>query len=190
MTAPTPSSRWRRIGWSAVALLLAAPLVAMQFTDEVNWTLFDFLVAGTLLIGAGVVAEVVSRTSSHSTVRWAAGLGLAATLLLLWVNGAVGILGAEDNDANLLYGVVVAIAFVGTLIARLRPAPMAVAMGAAGAAQAAITIGALIGGWAGPGNGPAEVLAVNGVFLMLWTASAALFHSASAARETSASARG
>jgi hypothetical protein len=33
----------------------------MQFTNEVNWTLFDFVVAGVLLLGTGFICELVIR---------------------------------------------------------------------------------------------------------------------------------
>ena len=39
--------------WIALAtgLILLVPLLATQFTSEVNWTLLDFATAGTLLFG-------------------------------------------------------------------------------------------------------------------------------------------
>ncbi len=37
---------WRAAVWCAAAFLLLLPLVAMQFTREVNWTLSDFVVIG------------------------------------------------------------------------------------------------------------------------------------------------
>lgn len=45
----------------AVAVLLCIPLLAMQFTNEVIWTLSDFLIAGILLLGTGSVIEAVAR---------------------------------------------------------------------------------------------------------------------------------
>ena len=35
-----------------VSLILLVPFIAMQFTDEINWKPFDFVVAGLLLLGA------------------------------------------------------------------------------------------------------------------------------------------
>ncbi len=44
-----------------VVFLLLIPLVAMQFTNEVNWTLSDFVVAAVLLLGTGLIFEFVMR---------------------------------------------------------------------------------------------------------------------------------
>ena len=38
-----------------VMVLLLVPLVAMQFTDEVNWGPLDFVVAGVLLLSTGFI---------------------------------------------------------------------------------------------------------------------------------------
>ena len=46
---------------TAVAILLLIPFIAMQFTNEVNWSVFDFLVMGVLLTGVGVLFDVVLR---------------------------------------------------------------------------------------------------------------------------------
>lgn len=174
-------SWWRIVYWSAAALVLLVPLVAMQVTDEVSWTVSDFVFAGALLLGAGLAYEAAVRRADHAAHRWAVGLALAAPFLLIWVNGAVGVLGAEDNDANLLYGGVLAIGFVGALLARFRPPGMARAMAATALAQTAVTVGALVAGWAGPENGPFEVVAINGFFVALWAASAVLFRQAAQA---------
>lgn len=77
----------------AVGLLLAIPRIAMQFTDEVHWTGSDFLVAGALLLGTGLLAEGILRTFKKRTQRfaWLAALGLV--LLLVWAELAVGVFG-------------------------------------------------------------------------------------------------
>jgi hypothetical protein len=74
------------------ATLLLIPLIAMQFTDEVNWTLFDFVAAGVLLLGTGTMCELAIRKISNPKYRIAACTVLLAFLLLIWAELAVGIL--------------------------------------------------------------------------------------------------
>ena len=76
-----------------VALLLLIPLIAMQFTDEVNWTLFDFIVAGFLLLATGFMCELVIRKINKIEHRIVICLAIIAALLLIWAELAVGIFG-------------------------------------------------------------------------------------------------
>jgi bacteriorhodopsin len=76
-----------------VAFLLLIPLVAMQFTNEVKWTLFDFVVAGFLLLGTGLLFEFASRKVRNPTYRIAICLTILTTLVLIWLELAVGIFG-------------------------------------------------------------------------------------------------
>ena len=77
----------------ATALVLMVPLVAMQFTDEVNWDLTDFAVMGGLLIGTGLAYELASRKVSSTRNRVIIGAALAAAFLLIWAELAVGVFG-------------------------------------------------------------------------------------------------
>jgi len=77
--------------WTTVAALLLAPLIAMRFTSEVAWTPFDFAVAGALLIGAAAIYEWASRRTASARHRILLGAGLAAAVLVIWAEGAVGI---------------------------------------------------------------------------------------------------
>lgn len=77
----------------AAALILLVPLVSMQFTAEVDWDLFDFAVAGALLVGTGLMYVILSRKTSQPRQRVVVGLALAVALLLVWMELAVGILG-------------------------------------------------------------------------------------------------
>ena len=77
----------------ATALLLLVPLVAMQFTGEVAWTLSDFLIAGALLAGTGLAFVISMRKLSTTRSRLAAGVALALALLLVWMELAVGVFG-------------------------------------------------------------------------------------------------
>lgn len=76
------------------ALILLIPLIAMQFTDEVKWTLFDFIVAGVLLLGTGLLCELVMRKVKNIRFRIAICLALLVILLLIWAELAVGIFGS------------------------------------------------------------------------------------------------
>ena len=74
-------------------ILLLIPLIAMQFTDEVNWTLSDFVVAGALLLGTGLMCELVIRKVKKIEYRIGICVALLVVLLLIWAELAVGIFG-------------------------------------------------------------------------------------------------
>jgi hypothetical protein len=78
---------------TTVALLLLLPLIAMQFTDEVDWNLFDFVIMGVLLLSTGLVIELVIRRVRNMDYR----IGIIAIILLalflIWAELAVGIFG-------------------------------------------------------------------------------------------------
>jgi peptidoglycan/LPS O-acetylase OafA/YrhL len=76
-----------------VVLLLLIPLIAMQFTDQVKWTLFDFVAAGVLLLGTGLMCGLVMRKVKKIKHRIAICVVLLAALLLIWLELAVGIFG-------------------------------------------------------------------------------------------------
>lgn len=168
------------------ALVLLLPLLAMRFTDEVNWSSFDFAVAGALLLGAGLAYEFVSARGGGRAYRAAVGMAVAVSLLLVWANLAVGIIGSEDNPANRMYFGVVAVAAAGSAAARLRPFGMARAMYATAAAQAIVTVIALsiLRTPAAATEAPAgigKVVAVNLMFVVFFAGSGLLFRHAEAA---------
>ena len=114
-----------------------------------------------------------------STNRWAIGAALATALLLLWVIGAVGLIGVEGDPFDMIYGGVLAVGVTGALIARLRPRGMARAMVATAVAQALVVVIALIAGkhHVAVSSVP-EIVLSNGFFVALWLGSAWLFRSA------------
>ncbi|WP_324676639.1 hypothetical protein [Hymenobacter sp. GOD-10R] len=163
------------------AFLLLIPLVAMQFTTEVTWTLFDFVVAGTLLFGTGLAYELVARLGNTSAYRMAVGAALAVALLLVWTNLAVGLIGSENNPANLLYGGVLAVGLIGAILARFRPLGMVRTLYAVAFAQALVPVIALVI-WRPQieSRGILEAFGVTTFFVVLWVGSALLFRRASA----------
>jgi hypothetical protein len=166
------SHHWRMVGWSIPLLLLALPLVA-----QAPWTLFDYIFMAALLGIAGLLVELGVKLSAGSIAyRIGAGIAVLACFLLVWVNGAVGLLGDEGNPANLMFGGVIAVAAIGAAMARFRPVGMARAMVAAAAAQVLAGAVGLGAGWASPGyDGLYEVVLGTTLFGGLWLVAAALF---------------
>lgn len=161
--------------WGAAACLLLLPALAMQFFpgSGVNWTASDFVAMGVMLAVACGIYELGAWLSGNSAYR--AGFGLAALsgFLTIWVNLAVGMLGSEDNNFNGLFLGVLAVAALGAIVARLRPAGMARAMFATAIAQLAVVgIALAIGGF------NARELVLTACFALPWLASGQLFRSA------------
>lgn len=172
-------SRWRIPAWAVAALiLLLLPLVAMQFTDEVAWGPADFAAAATLLFGAGLTYELVARRMPSTAYRAAVGIAVATALLLVWMNLAVGIIGSEDNPANLMYVGVLGVGTIGALVARFRPRGMARALFASALAQASVVVIALIAGLDDASSRPLEFSLLNGFFVALFAGSGWLFRRA------------
>jgi len=171
--------RWRIAAWTAAALILLVPLIAMQFTEEVDWDVADFAIFGALLLGSGVTYELAARKTGNIAYKIAVGIAILAAFLLFWINGAVGIIGNEDNDANLMYHGVVLIGLIGAFVARFEPRGMARAMFATAIAQALVAVIALVAGWGSSGPiWPRGVLGMTAIFVTLWLGSAWLFRRA------------
>jgi len=138
------------------------------------------LAAAFILVFKVLKAMKPGNTSYKSAV----GLALAAAFLLFWVNGAVGIIGDESDDANMMYFGVLAVGFIGAIIARFEPHGMARTMFATALAQTSVGIIALIAGWGSTGPiWPWDILILTGFFVAMFVGSALLFRHA--AREQS-----
>ncbi len=160
------------------AAILCLPLLAMQFTNEVVWDLADFVVAGGLLFGAGLTYELVARNGGTVAYRAAAGVAVAAALLLVWMNLAVGLIGNEENPVNLLYAGVLFVGIIGAFVARFQPRPMASALFATALAQVLVPVIAIMI-WRPPlTSGLVGVVILNTFFVALWVVSAVLFRHA------------
>jgi hypothetical protein len=165
-------------------LILLIPLLAMQFDSGVNWSPFDFVVAGALLFGSGLAYVLVAGKGGNSAYRAAVGVAVGAALLLVWINLAVGIIGSEDNPVNLLYFWALFAGVIGAAAARLRPRGMSRAMFATAFFVACVSVVAKIVGSPGLGSlretpGVLGVLTLNAFFVMLFVVAGLLFrHSA------------
>ncbi|BET67896.1 hypothetical protein ASA1KI_28140 [Opitutales bacterium ASA1] len=163
--------------------VLVVPAAAMLLrVDGWAWTPSDFVVAWALLAFA-VLAYRAATTLVHTAGvdhRIAAALAVATALALIWVNGAVGLIGSEGNPANLLYAGVLLVGMIGAVAARFRPAGMVRTMLATALAQALVpALAWLI--WPGDFSpGVPEVFALNGGFVAMFLASAFFYRRASA----------
>jgi hypothetical protein len=167
-------------------LLLLIPLLAMQFSDGVAWTLIDFLIAGFLLFGTGLTYTLVTRKTEKTAYRIAVGFALLTGLVLVWVNLAVGLIGSEENPINLMYFGVLAVGIIGAIIVRFQSQGMVGTMAAVAFAQALAGVIALISDMhRSPNSSVTEILGVNGFFIVLFIVSALLFRFA--AQEQSSS---
>jgi len=129
---------WRIIGWGGAVALVLTPLLAMQFTREVNWDQNDFIFAAVIFGIVGGLIELTVRGSSNWYFRSGAIFAVIAGFMLIWCNLAVGMIGNEDNPVNLWFGAVLLIAICGAILSRFHRGAMAFAMFAAGTAQVAI----------------------------------------------------
>lgn len=79
---------------SLVVILLLIPLIAMQFTNEVDWDIFDFTIMGFLLFGTGLLCELVMRKVKSIKIRLIICGVILLALFLVWAELAVGVFGS------------------------------------------------------------------------------------------------
>ena len=84
--------RSRTLLWLVVAtsVLLLIPLIAMQFTEEVNWSVADFAVMGLMLLVSGSLFVLVTSGTSRKR-QLIVGSAIAMAFLYVWAELAVGI---------------------------------------------------------------------------------------------------
>ncbi len=171
--------------------ILLVPLLGNLFMGW-NWPSFAFPFWGAILFGTGLTYELIARKGGTIAYRVAVGIACATGFVLVFINAAAGIIG--DGPVNLMYLGVLAVGFVGALIARFQPRGMALALFATAVAQMLVPVIALViwkAGWQDllmdPNSphppfhpGIAPVFGLNAVFAMLWVVSALLFRRASA----------
>ena len=169
----------RIVGWGLAVAIILAPLVAMQLgAPGVVWTLSDFIFAIVLIGGVGLLFELAVRASGSWAYRGACALALATAFLLIWINGAVGIIGNEDNPANFVFLVIILMAIAGAVVARGKAHSMARAMTVTGVAQAMVGIAVFAFNDGAEPPGRFGLLILIEIFAAMWLASAWLFRRA------------
>jgi|TARA_B100000809_G_scaffold255871_1_gene295025 hypothetical protein len=82
-----------------VGLLLIIPLIAMQLTDEVEWSLIDFIIMGTLLLITGLMGEIIFKKVKKYKHRVILYVVVAIIFFLIWAELAVGIFGTPFSGS-------------------------------------------------------------------------------------------
>jgi hypothetical protein len=164
---------WRIARWTAVLGLLLLPLVMMQFNDEWNWTVGDFLFAGTMIGGVALLYELAERASGSRAYRAGAAVVLITCLLTVWTT-----IVRDDGNGMLFFELVMA-AVAGSFAAWFRPAGMARSMIGVAVMQMLVGIAvATAPSAAGFPGGASRALLFSGFFALLWLVSAAFFRAA------------
>ena len=192
MMTEAQNRRWeillRSAAWGGGAVLFAIPVVAEQVWSEMAWTAGDFVAWAVMLLVALGGFELSMRASPSWAYRFGGFIAMGAAFLLVWVNLAVGVIGSEDNAANLMYGGVLAIGVLGAALVRGRARGLARVMAAMAVATVAAGIAAVVAGW-GAGTEPHWLKAVVGSTLFwgtAWSVAGILFRNA--ARDQTATA--
>lgn len=167
----------RIAAWSIPPVLLLIPLIAMRFTDEVVWTLSDFVFMAGLLFGTGIALELAMRTGHSAAYRAGAVVAIGTSFFLVWINAAAGFIGGENNDANMMYPYAVAIGIFGAVAVKFRPMGMAYVLVCAALMQVAIPIIALIASMV---TVDTKACVLTAGFTALWLCAAGLFRKSAA----------
>ena len=176
--------RWetllRAAAWGGAAVLFLIPAAAQLLWDEMAWGAEDFITWAVMLLVACGGFELVMRGSRNWAYRFAAAIAIGAAFLLVWVNLAVGVIGSEDEAANLMYGGVLAVGVLGAAVARFKAEGMARALAAMALATVLAGAIALAAKW-GAGTEPYWSRAIIGSTVFwgaVWLVSAILFRTA------------
>lgn len=116
------------------------------------------------------------KSAGNLFYNLAVGLALLSAFVLIWVNLAVGIIGASDNVANLLFVGVLLISLLAVFISRFKAKGLAKAMLVTAAVQVMVAVIAWMFDWGANGPvWPKDLLIATAIFTSLWLVSAALF---------------
>jgi len=164
--------------WHIVAVGVLVPLL-LTCLALWHWKPGVFVLASVLALGGSRVAYELLTMKKMSTRAYqlAFGLAVAAVVLLVWMNVAVGgILG--DNPANMMYFGVLLVGLAGAIISRLEPKGMSYALFATAFAMVLVPLVALAIGTPAFANGLAAVFGLHACFGWLFAGSALLFRRA------------
>lgn len=168
----------KSILWVALvtALVFSMPLVAMQFTTQVNWSVTDFIIMGILIFGTAFSYVLLTRLSPTIIHRVAFALAIGSTFLLIWANLSVGLIGSGPNAANLMYIGIVAIVITGTFLSSFTAKGMERVMFTVAIALLLFAVIQLLAKmYQYTGSSVIEIIGVNAFFATVFAVSGLLF---------------
>ena len=155
------------------------PFLAMLFQVEGwAWSPADFVIAWVLIAGVMLAYKLLAAKAVDRSYRAGTALTLLTGLGLIWINGAVGVIGSENNPANLLYAGVLLVGVAGALRARLQARAMAQTLVAMAVTQLLVPVVALAFGSNDFSPGVLPVMALNLMFVASFLLAAWLFRRA------------
>jgi len=164
---------WRIARWAGALALLLTPLAMMQVNPDWHWTIGDFLFAGTLIGGVGLLYELAERASGSRAYRAGVAITLVASFLTVWTTLV------RDDGTGISFFMLVMAAAVGAFAAWFRPAGMARTMVGVAIMQLVLGIAtATAPVTATTAGGPFKPLVFSAFFAALWLIAAAFFRAA------------
>lgn len=161
------------------ALLMLIPFTVSLFSEEMEWSPFDYALIWTLLFLTGLTYSFITRNSKDAVYRLAVGLGVVSGLMLTWVNLAVGLIGSEDNPINLSYMFILATGILASFIVRFKSIAMTVVMVTMAFMLFVVAIVALfLDMHLLPYSSVTQIIGVTGFFMVPMLVSAILFYQA------------
>ena len=169
------STPWRIAAWSVAGGLMLVPIVVQLVAGNFGWDAADFIIVAVILGTSCLLFDLAARKAPDFSYLAGAGAALAAGFGLFFVNGAVGLVGSEDEAHNLWFFVAVLVAVAGAIIARGRRGMLSLTMLAAGIIHIIVSAVLLIrAGGVSDGDPQAEIVGLS-FFAALWLGSAFLF---------------
>ena len=72
-------------------LLLLLPLIGMFFSNEINWSFFDFIIMGILILSLSFSIKQVLKTKKNINYRILIIAVILILFLIIWAELAVGV---------------------------------------------------------------------------------------------------
>lgn len=154
--------------WFGAALVFSLPLIASLLSSEMNWSFADFALFGAMVFGVCAMYELGMYISSNRAYRLGFALTLFGMFVLVFVNLAVGIIGSEDNPANLAFFGIPLVGVTGALLSRFSARGLARTL-------SVMAISQVSAAFLAPASDLMLMALVTGVFTTLWLAAAQAF---------------